>query len=178
MDALREGVYLRAYAQKDPLIEYKTEAYDMFVELMANIKNEVAAQSLPQHLELAGLRELSLRRLPQFLMREQAPAAPTANWPAPRAPSGAHRRAGRRNGEAEATAGGKARARAGPTRDAEGRPQRAVSLRQRQEIQELLRPRCLTPDRPFQATVAQPNPIAESSWSLISPLTGIPLARL
>src|SRR4029077_11975088 len=41
MDALREGVYLRGYAQKDPLIEYKTEAYDMFVELMANIKNEV-----------------------------------------------------------------------------------------------------------------------------------------
>ena len=41
MDALREGVYLRSYAQKDPLIEYKTEAYDMFVELMANIKNEV-----------------------------------------------------------------------------------------------------------------------------------------
>ena len=32
MDALREGVYLRGYAQKDPLIEYKTEAYEMFVE--------------------------------------------------------------------------------------------------------------------------------------------------
>ena len=41
MDALREGVYLRSYAQKDPLIEYKTEAYEMFAELMANIKNEV-----------------------------------------------------------------------------------------------------------------------------------------
>jgi preprotein translocase subunit SecA len=40
MDALREGVYLRGYAQKDPLIEYKTEAFDMFTELMANIKNE------------------------------------------------------------------------------------------------------------------------------------------
>jgi len=41
MDALRDGVRLRTYGQKDPLIEYKTEAYDMFVELMANIKNEV-----------------------------------------------------------------------------------------------------------------------------------------
>ena len=41
MDALRDAVGLRAYGQKDPLIEYKTEAYDMFVELMANIKNEV-----------------------------------------------------------------------------------------------------------------------------------------
>src|SRR5205085_1811038 len=41
MDSLREAVYLRAYGQKDPLIEYKNEAYEMFVELMANIKNEV-----------------------------------------------------------------------------------------------------------------------------------------
>ena len=41
MDALREGVHLRAYGQKDPLIEYKNEAYEMFVELMANIKNEI-----------------------------------------------------------------------------------------------------------------------------------------
>ncbi len=41
MDALREGVYLRAYGQKDPLVEYKNEAYKMFVELMTNIKNEV-----------------------------------------------------------------------------------------------------------------------------------------
>ncbi len=41
MDSLREGVYLRAYGQKDPLVEYKTEAYSMFVELMNNMKNEV-----------------------------------------------------------------------------------------------------------------------------------------
>ena len=41
MDGLREGIYLRSYGQKDPLVEYKTEAYDMFSELMANIKNEV-----------------------------------------------------------------------------------------------------------------------------------------
>ncbi len=59
MDALREGVYLRGYAQKDPLIEYKTEAYDMFVDLMANIKNEVLNNLFPQHLEFAGVREFS-----------------------------------------------------------------------------------------------------------------------
>ena len=41
MDALREGVHLRAYGQKDPLVEYKNEAYVIFVELMGNIKNEV-----------------------------------------------------------------------------------------------------------------------------------------
>ena len=31
-DALRESVGLRRFAQKDPLVEYKTEAYDMFTE--------------------------------------------------------------------------------------------------------------------------------------------------
>ncbi|MCH2059138.1 MAG: preprotein translocase subunit SecA [Verrucomicrobiales bacterium] len=41
MDALREGVHLRAHGQKDPLIEYKTEAFAVFQELMENIKSEV-----------------------------------------------------------------------------------------------------------------------------------------
>jgi preprotein translocase subunit SecA len=41
MDGLREGIYLRSYGQKDPLVEYKAEAYDMFSQLMTGIKNEV-----------------------------------------------------------------------------------------------------------------------------------------
>ncbi|MEO8205293.1 MAG: SEC-C metal-binding domain-containing protein, partial [Chthoniobacterales bacterium] len=41
MDSLREAVYLRAYAQKDPLVEYKNEAFEMFTELMGNIRNEI-----------------------------------------------------------------------------------------------------------------------------------------
>ncbi len=41
MDALRDGVHLRSFAQKDPLQEYKTEAYDLFEVLMNNIRNEV-----------------------------------------------------------------------------------------------------------------------------------------
>ncbi|MBW0000965.1 MAG: preprotein translocase subunit SecA [Verrucomicrobia bacterium] len=41
MDGLREGIYLRSYGQKDPLVEYKAEAYDMFSQLMASIKGEV-----------------------------------------------------------------------------------------------------------------------------------------
>jgi preprotein translocase subunit SecA len=43
MDHLREGIRLRAYGQRDPLIEYKKEAYEMFGTLMANIRQEVAA---------------------------------------------------------------------------------------------------------------------------------------
>jgi preprotein translocase subunit SecA len=41
MDGLREGIYLRSYGQKDPLVEYKSEAYDMFSQLMGSIKGEV-----------------------------------------------------------------------------------------------------------------------------------------
>jgi len=78
MDALREGVYLRGYAQKDPLIEYKTEAYDMFVELMANIKNEVLHNLFRSTSNLQAF-ESFLATLPQFLVKEDAPTAPTAN---------------------------------------------------------------------------------------------------
>src|SRR5213595_2284531 len=73
MDALREGVYLRSYAQKDPLIEYKTEAYDMFVELMANIKNEVLNNLFRSTSNLQAFENF-LATLPQFLLKEQAPS--------------------------------------------------------------------------------------------------------
>ena len=45
MDELREGVYLRAQGQKDPLVEYKNEAYELFVTLMDAIK-QAALQNL------------------------------------------------------------------------------------------------------------------------------------
>ncbi len=82
MDALREGVYLRSYAQKDPLVEYKTEAYEMFVELMANIKNEVLHNLFRSTSNLQAF-ETFLSTLPQFLLREHAPSSPTANGPTP-----------------------------------------------------------------------------------------------
>ncbi|HMO51039.1 MAG TPA: preprotein translocase subunit SecA [Kiritimatiellia bacterium] len=41
MDALRQGVGLRAYGQRDPLVEYKREAYTMFSDLMDKIKSDV-----------------------------------------------------------------------------------------------------------------------------------------
>lgn len=40
MDQLREGIGLRAYGQKDPVIEYKFEAYEMFNNMIANIQEE------------------------------------------------------------------------------------------------------------------------------------------
>jgi len=40
MDSLREGVQLRAQGQKDPLVEYKNEAYKLFIDLMDKIDSE------------------------------------------------------------------------------------------------------------------------------------------
>jgi preprotein translocase subunit SecA len=42
LDQLKAGIYFRAWGQKDPLIEYKKEAYDMFVDLMSDIQSTLA----------------------------------------------------------------------------------------------------------------------------------------
>jgi preprotein translocase subunit SecA len=43
MEHFREGIGLRAYGQKDPLIEYKNEAFTMFQELIAAIQSDIVA---------------------------------------------------------------------------------------------------------------------------------------
>jgi preprotein translocase subunit SecA len=40
MDYLREGIYLRAYSQRDPLVEYQKEGFEMFSSMMDGIKEE------------------------------------------------------------------------------------------------------------------------------------------
>ncbi len=42
IDDLRDGIRLRGYAQKDPLVEYKQEAYNMFETLLNRINNQIA----------------------------------------------------------------------------------------------------------------------------------------
>jgi preprotein translocase subunit SecA len=43
MDALRQGVQLRSYGQRDPLVEYKQEAYNLYAGLMDAIKDEICS---------------------------------------------------------------------------------------------------------------------------------------
>ncbi|MFC1668410.1 preprotein translocase subunit SecA [Chlamydiota bacterium] len=52
MDNLREGVGLRAYGQKDPLIEYKAEGFAMFQEMMNTIDAEIAASIIKHSLRI------------------------------------------------------------------------------------------------------------------------------
>jgi preprotein translocase subunit SecA len=46
VDQLRNAIYYRAWGQKDPLVEYKKEAYDMFVDLMADLRSTFTEQFL------------------------------------------------------------------------------------------------------------------------------------
>jgi preprotein translocase subunit SecA len=50
LDHLRQGIGLRAYAQKDPLNEYKREAFNLFEEMLAGLRQR--ATSLLCHIEL------------------------------------------------------------------------------------------------------------------------------
>jgi preprotein translocase subunit SecA len=64
MEELRDGVYLRAQGQKDPLVEYKNEGYELFVNLMDEVKQQ-------------ALRNLfrSAAGLEAYLAQAQSPAS-------------------------------------------------------------------------------------------------------
>jgi len=51
MDNLRSGIGLRGYGNKDPKQEYKREGYDMFTEMMANIKRNVLEKTFHVRIE-------------------------------------------------------------------------------------------------------------------------------
>lgn len=69
MDGLREAVSLRAFGQKDPLVEYKNDGYAMFVELMDSIKNEVLNNLFRSTTNLQAFEKL-LGSLPQNLLQQ------------------------------------------------------------------------------------------------------------
>jgi preprotein translocase subunit SecA len=73
MDYLQEGIALRAYAQRDPVVEYQREGYDMFATMMDGIKEET----------VGFLFNLQV----QVQETAPAPAAPAAGEAADGAPS-------------------------------------------------------------------------------------------
>ncbi len=67
MDQLRNGITLRAYGQRDPLVEYKGEAFTMFDEMMASVKDEVASNVFRSASSLAAFENF-MRALPTQLI--------------------------------------------------------------------------------------------------------------
>ncbi|GFN22744.1 preprotein translocase subunit SecA [Thermanaeromonas sp. C210] len=74
MDQLRHGIGLRAYGQRDPLIEYKFEAYQMFQEMVASIQEEVVRYLY--HVRVALPEERRPRRVVENRYREEGPRQP------------------------------------------------------------------------------------------------------
>jgi preprotein translocase subunit SecA len=75
MDGLREAVYLRAFGQKDPLVEYKNDAYAMFVDLMDTIKGEVLGNLFRSTTNLQAFEQM-LANIPQILSRPEMNLSP------------------------------------------------------------------------------------------------------
>ena len=50
LDHLRQGIHLRGYAQRDPLNEYKREAFDLFEAMLTNLRQTVT--QVISHLEI------------------------------------------------------------------------------------------------------------------------------
>jgi preprotein translocase subunit SecA len=67
MDYLREGVHLRAMAQKDPLVEYTSEGHVMFEELNAAIREEVVQTLYHAEIEVEEVGELQQAQAAQAL---------------------------------------------------------------------------------------------------------------
>jgi preprotein translocase subunit SecA len=73
MDSLRYSIGLRAHGQRDPLIEYKAEAFKIFDELMVNIKSEICHNIFRSASSLMAF-ESFLRNVPQQTLHQSASA--------------------------------------------------------------------------------------------------------
>ena len=58
MDGLREGIGLRAYGQRDPLIEYKKESFEMFSEMISHLNEDITVSIFRSTASPDSMREL------------------------------------------------------------------------------------------------------------------------
>jgi preprotein translocase subunit SecA len=73
MDSLRYSIGLRGYGQRDPLIEYKAEAYKIFDELMVSVKTEICHNIFRSASSLMAF-ETFLRNVPQQTLHQSTSA--------------------------------------------------------------------------------------------------------
>jgi preprotein translocase subunit SecA len=73
MDSLRYSIGLRGYGQRDPLIEYKAEAFKIFDELMVNVKTEICHNIFRSASSLMAFENF-LKNTPQQMLHQTASA--------------------------------------------------------------------------------------------------------
>jgi len=73
MDSLRHSIGLRAHGQRDPLLEYKAEAFKIFDELMVNVKSEICRNVFRSASSLMAFENF-LRAAPQQTLHTTASA--------------------------------------------------------------------------------------------------------
>jgi preprotein translocase subunit SecA len=73
MDSLRHSIGLRAHGQRDPLLEYKAEAFKIFDELMVNVKSEICRNVFRSASSLLAFENF-LRAAPQQTLHTTASA--------------------------------------------------------------------------------------------------------
>jgi preprotein translocase subunit SecA len=79
MDYLKEGIGLRAMAQRDPLVEYQREGYDMFIGMLEGMKEESVGFLFNVAVEAAPAQRVAPVATPQGLAEfAQAAAAKAA----------------------------------------------------------------------------------------------------
>ncbi len=83
MDHLKEGIGLRGYAQKDPLIEYKKEAFDMFQQMLNQVREESITRLYKIQIQEKEEKKLTLtQRMPLKFNLNLTQAAGMAAVPA------------------------------------------------------------------------------------------------
>ena len=148
MDYLRQGIHLRAYAQKNPKQEYKREAFELFGALLDRIKHdtisllsrlqvrteaEIEEQERERERQLARKLQLQHAAPQSAIAADEMPpdTAGGSGFPGMMPPARRTVRAGSRSCD-------RARS-AGRARRPQGRPQRTLPLRIREEVQALPR---------------------------------------
>ena len=154
MDHLKEGIGIRAYGQKDPLVEYKKESYELFQDMMDRIEDETIRYLFFLQVNTGTRPGAAVPRTKTRKKRRgrsrRVPTRPSSSawrrnppWRISRATSSARRR---RNWPQLQFVGGDGSTTAQQAvAGAEGGPQRPMPLRQRQEVQEV--PRFVTKRR-------------------------------
>jgi len=75
LDALRQVVFLRAYAQKQPINEYKQEAFGLFEKMLETIREDVTRILSTSELQFGAQEPMELPELPEFLTGQFDPFA-------------------------------------------------------------------------------------------------------